>query len=100
LWISVITALGLLGGFLAPQAALADGSRPNYLVKAKKEHSVPVAPVRGKIARMPRMGRWNVAQAPRAWPATGATDVALPAPGAAPRRADGLPISLSAAKKG
>ncbi|MFQ6146422.1 RHS repeat-associated core domain-containing protein [Streptomyces seoulensis] len=99
-WIVAVTALSLLAGFLAPQAALAGDRRPDHLVKTKKERSVPVTPVKGKRAGMPRMGRWNAADAHRTWPAAGASDVTLPARGAAARRAGSLPVSVAAPAKG
>ncbi|MGW0831987.1 RHS repeat-associated core domain-containing protein [Streptomyces prunicolor] len=98
LWIVAIGLLGLLAGFIQPADALAAEQHSNYLVKAKKEPSVPVAPVKGKAAKVPQMGRWSAARAHRTWPAKGAADVAVPARGAAAERADGVPVTVAAAK--
>ncbi|MFS4093357.1 HYD1 signature containing ADP-ribosyltransferase family protein [Streptomyces sp. AF1A] len=98
LWIAVITALGLMAGVIAPQAALAAVHRPDYLVKLKKEHSVPVTLVRGRHAAVPRMARWNLKKAHTTWPAAGAGDAAVPAHGAQAERAGHLPVSLKASK--
>ncbi|MQY36163.1 hypothetical protein SRB17_41600 [Streptomyces sp. RB17] len=99
-WIAVITALGLLVGLITPQAALAAGHRPNYLVKTKKERSISVRPVKGKGVAVPRMARWNPGTAHRAWPTAGSADAAVPGRGAADQHAGHLPVSLTAAKHG
>ncbi|MEV6496640.1 RHS repeat-associated core domain-containing protein [Streptomyces prunicolor] len=98
LWIVAIGLLGLLAGFIEPADALAAEQHTNYLVKAKKEPSVPVTPVKGKAAKVPQMGRWSAAQAHKTWPAKGAADVAVPARGAPAERADGVPVTVAAAK--
>ena len=98
LWIVAIGALALLVGFIAPTDALAVEQHANYLVKAKKEPSVPVSPVKGKAAKVPKMARWSASQAHRTWPAKGAADVAVPARGASAERADGVPVTVAAAK--
>lgn len=98
LWIVAIGVLGLLVGFIAPTDALAAGQHADYLVKAKKEPSVPVSPVKGKAAKVPQMARWSAAQAHKTWPAKGAADVAVPARGAAAKQADGVPVTVAAAK--
>jgi RHS repeat-associated protein len=98
LWIVAIGVLGLLVGFIAPTDSLAAEQHANYLVKAKKEPSVPVTPVKGKAAKVPQMGRWSAARAHKTWPAKGAADVAVPARGAAAERADGVPVTVAAAK--
>ncbi|MFC8231533.1 RHS repeat-associated core domain-containing protein [Streptomyces sp. NPDC057284] len=98
LWIAVIGALGILVGFIAPVDAIAAERRADHLVKAQKEQPVPVAPVKGKGAKVPQMARWSTAQAHRTWPVKGAADVAVPARGAAPKRADGVPVTVASAK--
>ncbi|MFB7500362.1 RHS repeat-associated core domain-containing protein [Streptomyces sp. NPDC056161] len=98
LWIVAVTALGLLTAFLSPQAALADGSGHDYLVKAGKERSVPVSAVKGKAAKVPDMARWSTSQAHRSWPAAGSSEASVPAQGAAARHAGDLPVAVSAAK--
>jgi RHS repeat-associated protein len=98
LWLVAISALGLLLGLLTPTDALAAGHRANYLVKAEKERSVPVSPVKGKAVKVPHMGRWSAAQAHRKWPAAGTADVSVPAHGAAAKGADGVPVTVAAAK--
>ncbi|MGW3288239.1 RHS repeat-associated core domain-containing protein [Streptomyces sp. NPDC001002] len=97
-WIVAIGALALLVGFISPTDALAGVQHANHLVKAKKEPSVPVSPVKGKAAKVPQMARWSAAQAHRTWPAKGAADVAVPARGAAAERAVGVPVTVAAAK--
>ncbi|MFF4805444.1 RHS repeat-associated core domain-containing protein [Streptomyces sp. NPDC001351] len=44
------------------------------------------------------MARWSAAQAHKAWPAKGVADVAVPAHGAAAKRAGDLPVTVAAAK--
>ncbi|MFF8948500.1 RHS repeat-associated core domain-containing protein [Streptomyces sp. NPDC014940] len=100
LWVAALTALGLLAGLLAPQAAFAAGHRPDYLVKAKKEHSVPVSPVRGRHVAIPRMPRWNPGKARTAWPAAATADAVVPARGARAQHAGHLPVTLAAARNG
>ncbi|WP_345564540.1 RHS repeat-associated core domain-containing protein [Streptomyces plumbiresistens] len=100
MWIVAISALGLLVGLLSPSDAFASGHRADYLVKAEKERPVPVSPVRGRTAKVPKMARWSAAQAHRTWPAAGAADVAVPAHGAAAEQADGVPVTVAAAKGG
>ncbi|MEU7560569.1 RHS repeat-associated core domain-containing protein [Streptomyces eurythermus] len=100
LWIAVVTALGLLSGLVAPQAALAAGHRPDYLVKVDKQHSVPVRPVEGKHVAVPHMPRFSPGTGRRTWPEAGAADTTVPARGAGTRHAGHLPLSLTAAKSG
>ena len=95
-WIVVIGALGLLVGILSPTDATAVGQRADYLVKAAKERPVPVAPVKGKAAKVPRMARWSAGQAHKTWPAKGTAEVAVPAQGAA--RTGDVPVTLAPAK--
>ncbi|MGW4876465.1 RHS repeat-associated core domain-containing protein [Streptomyces sp. NPDC004262] len=98
LWVIAVTALGLLTGFLAPQSALADTKSPDYLVTAKKEPSVPVAPVKGKPVKRRTMGRWSTAQAHRTWPAAATAEATVPAKDAV--HAAKLPVTVSAARHG
>lgn len=92
-----MSALGLLLGMLAPVQAVAAGRHADYLVKPKKAHSVPVSPVRVRGAKAPHMPRWSAARARRTWPAESAADVSVPTKGAAPKRADHLPVSIASA---
>ena len=98
LWIVAIGALGLLVGILAPTSAAASGRRTNYLVRAEKQHPVPVSPVKGKAAKVPSMARWKAGDARRTWPAKGTAEVAVPARGAAAAGAAGVPVTVAAAK--
>ncbi|MFF2129327.1 RHS repeat-associated core domain-containing protein [Streptomyces olivochromogenes] len=98
LWIVAVTALGLLVGLLTPAEAVAAGHRPDYLVKTKKEKPVPVSPVKSKTAKVPHMARWSAARAHKTWPTAATADLAVPAHGAAAKRAAGLPVSVGAAK--
>ncbi|WP_392668702.1 RHS repeat-associated core domain-containing protein [Streptomyces sp. LN785] len=78
--------------------AIAAERHADHLVKAQKEQPVPVAPVKGKAAKVPQMARWSATRAHRTWPAKGAADVAVPARGAAAKRADGVPVTVASAK--
>ncbi|MFJ9544380.1 RHS repeat-associated core domain-containing protein [Streptomyces sp. NPDC101225] len=95
-WIVFVTTLGLLAGLVDAQAAFAAEHRPDYLVKAKKEHSIPVTPVKGKAAAGPRMTRWRPGTARRTWPSEGSADVVVPGLGATARHAGRLPVTLAA----
>ncbi|RZU37624.1 RHS repeat-associated protein [Streptomyces sp. BK022] len=95
----MVTALGLLAGFVAPQTALASGHGGNYLVKTRATRSVRVKPVTGQPVHKPTMGRWNPGRTRRAWPASGTADAAVPSHGGA-RQAGGLPVSVAASKSG
>ncbi|MEU4089950.1 RHS repeat-associated core domain-containing protein [Streptomyces aureus] len=63
-----------------------------------KERSVPVAPVKGKAAKVPKMARWNAARAHTTWPAKGSADVAVAARGATARRSSSVPVTVATAK--
>ncbi|MEU1475472.1 RHS repeat-associated core domain-containing protein [Streptomyces sp. NPDC005760] len=95
-WIVAISAIGLLMGILSPAGAAAAGRRADYLVKAAKERPVPVAPVKGKAAKVPRMAHWSAARAHRTWPVKSTVEVAVPAQGAA--RTGAVPVTLAPAK--
>ncbi|MFJ8364449.1 RHS repeat-associated core domain-containing protein [Streptomyces sp. NPDC093984] len=98
LWTVAIAAFALLVTFLSPQGAAAEGHRPDYLVKAKKERSVPVLPVKGRAVKAPHMARWNASQAHTSWPAAAAADVQVPAHGTVAKQARALPVSIGATK--